>query len=56
MNDLTYQSHSTAKPGIILRRYLYATAFYFIAIVLPTSISVNGNFNILCISQYNIIH
>ncbi len=33
MNDLTYQSHSTAKPGIILRRYLYATAYYFIAIV-----------------------
>lgn len=34
MNDLTYKSHSTANPGITLRRYLYATAYYFIAIVL----------------------
>ncbi len=34
MNDLTYKSHSTANPGINLRQYLYATVYYFIAIVL----------------------
>ena len=34
MNDLTYKSHSMANPGISIRRYLYATAYYFIATVL----------------------
>ncbi len=34
MDALTYENLGTAEPGSTLRQYLYATAYYFIAIVL----------------------
>jgi len=34
MDGFTHRTVVLARPGITLRRYLYATAYYFIAIVL----------------------
>lgn len=34
MDGFTHRTPMLARPGINLRRYLYATAYYFIAIVL----------------------
>jgi len=34
MDDFTHRTVVLARPGNILRRYLYVTAYYFIAVVL----------------------